>query len=153
MLFRSIKMDSLQQAYEVFSDVSYYYRETIFADNSKIEMGTIDLAAGRYENAEQYFLDIAEKRSDNLGAKAQYFYGLSLFEDGKVTEAISALVRVRTVFSSYDEWLTRSYMLLGDCYVKLNDKQKAEEMYRTVIRKHKNDDFGKEAMDKIRNLK
>lgn len=148
-----IKMDSLQQAYEVFSDVSYYYRETIFADNSKIEMGTIDLAAGRYENAEQYFLDIAEKRSDNLGAKAQYFYGLSLFEDGKVTEAISALVRVRTVFSSYDEWLTRSYMLLGDCYVKLNDKQKAEEMYRTVIRKHKNDDFGKEAMDKIRNLK
>ena len=148
-----VKMDSLQQAYEVFSDVSYYYRETIFADQAKIEMGTIDLAAGRYENSEKSFLEVAEKRDDDLGAKAQYFYALSLYEQDKTTDAISALVRIRTVFSSYDEWLTRSYLLLGDCYVKLNDKRNAEEMYRQVIAKHRSDAYGKEARDKIRKLK
>jgi predicted negative regulator of RcsB-dependent stress response len=59
---------------------------------------------------------------------------------------------VRTVFSNYDEWLTKSYILLGDCYVELNDKRKAEEMYRTVISKHRNDIYGQEAREKLRNL-
>jgi tetratricopeptide (TPR) repeat protein len=148
-----IKTDSLQQAYEVFSDVSYYYRETIFADKSKFESGLIDLAAGRYDNSDSNFLELAEKRNDELGAEAQYYYGLSLYEQGKYTEAISALVRVRTVFSMYDEWLTKSYMTLGDCYVKLGDNRKAEEMYLRVISDHKNDSYGKEARKKVRALK
>ena len=148
-----IKTDSLQQAYEMFSDVSYYYRETIFADKSKFEAGLIDLAAGRYDNSDGNFLELAEKRNDELGAKAQYYYGLSLYEQGKYTEAISALVRVRTVFSLYDEWLTKSYMALGDCYVKLGDNRKAEEMYLRVISDHKNDSYGKEARKKVRDLK
>lgn len=148
-----IKTDSLQQAYEVFSDVSYYYRETIFADKSKFESGLIDLAAGRYDNSDSNFLELAEKRNDELGAKAQYYYGLSLYEQGKYTEAISTLVRVRTVFSNYDEWLTKSYMALGDCYVKLGDNREAEEMYLRVISDHKNDSYGKEAREKVRGLK
>ena len=148
-----ISADSIQQAYQVFDEVSYYYRETIFADKSKIEMGMIDLAAGRFDNSAKYFLEVAEKRSDNLGAQAQYYYGMSLYEQNTVTESISALVRVRTVFSAYDEWLTKAYLLLGDCYVKLNDKRKAEEMYRTVFSKHRNDQYGQEANDKLRKLK
>lgn len=147
-----LKADSLQQAYEVFTDVSYYYRETIFADQSKFEMGLIDIAAGRYENADKNLLQISEKRNDELGAKAQFYSGVSLFDQEKFSDAISALVRVRTVFSTYDEWLTKSYMLLGDCYVELNDKRKAEEMYRVVIGRHKNDAYGKEAREKIGQL-
>jgi TolA-binding protein len=148
-----IKSDSLQQAYEIFTDVSYYYRETIFSDQAKFEMGVIDLAAGRYDNADGNLLEIAEKRNDELGAKAQYYYGLSLYEQDNITESISALVRIRTIFSTYDEWLTKSYLVLGDCYVRLEDKRKAEEMYRIVIGKHKNDKFGQEARERIRQLK
>lgn len=147
-----INADSLQKAYEVFTDVTYYYRESLFADKSKFEMGIIDLAAGRYENSDKYFLEISENRNDELGAKAQYYYGQSLFEQGNITEAISALVRVRTVFSNYDEWLTKSYILLGDCYVELKDNRKAEEMYRSVIAKHRNDIYGQEAREKIKAL-
>jgi predicted negative regulator of RcsB-dependent stress response len=116
-------------------------------------MGLIDLAAERYEIANNHFLEVAEKRTDELGARSQYYFGLSLFEQNKITEAISALVRIKTVYSLYDEWLTRSYILLGDCYVKLNDKRKAEEMYRVVIAKHKTDAFGEEARQKINKLK
>ena len=41
---------------------------------------------------------------------------------------------------------------MGDCYVKLNDKRKAEEMYRVVVTKHKGDELGDEARKKIRGL-
>jgi tetratricopeptide (TPR) repeat protein len=137
----------------MFYDVSHYHPQTVFAQQSKFEMGLIDLSASRYENADELFLEIAEKQNDELGAKAQYHYGLSLFEQDRIPEAISALVRIRTVFSTYDEWLTKSYMALGDCYVKIDDNRKAEEMYRNVIVKHKNDAFGNEAREKIRQLK
>ncbi len=147
-----IAMDNIQMAYEVFDELVMYYRTTLFADRAKFELGLIDLAVERYEKADAYFSDLSSTRTDDIGAKSQYYYGLSLFEQGKITESISALVRVRTVFSSYDEWLARSYILLGDCYVKLGDKRKAEEMYRTVISKHRSDPFGEEARQKLRNL-
>lgn len=148
-----VKTDSLSEAYKMFYDVSQYHKQSVFADKSKFEMGLIDLAAGRYEKSQEHFLSVAEDRTDELGAKSQYHYGLSLFEEGKTTDAISAFVRVRTVFSNYDEWLTKSYMSLGECYIKLNDKRKAEEMFMQVIVKHKSDTFGNEARERIRQLK
>jgi|GEM_PF-280375 len=148
-----IKMEDIQNAYGTFEELVMYHRETIFADRAKIEMGLIDLATGRYENANKNFLEVSVKRTDDLGARAQYYYGISLFEQGRYTEAITALVRVRTIFSQYEPWLSRSYILLGDCYVKLNDKRQAEEMYRVVVQKHKGNELGEEARQKINKLK
>jgi TolA-binding protein len=148
-----IKADDVQKAYGTFEDLAMYHPETLFADKAKFEMGLIDLATERYEIANNHFLEVAEKRTDELGARSQYYYGLSLFEQNKITDAISALVRVRTVYSLYDEWLAKSYLLLGDSYVKLNDKRKAEEMYRAVVAKHKGDEIGEEARQKINKLK
>ena len=148
-----IKIDDVQKAYGTFEELAMYHRETFFADQAKFEMGLIDMATGRYDVADKHFLDVAEKRTDDLGAKSQYYYGLSLFDQGKYSEAISALVRVRTVYSQYEPWLSRSYILLGDCYVKLNDKRQAEEMYRVVVTKHKGNELGEEARQKINKLK
>ena len=141
-----------QKAYEVFDEVAMYYPGSLFADKSKFELALIEMAAGRYTNADSYLSALAEKRTDDLGAKAQYYYGLSLFEQNKFDNAITALVRVRTIFSRYDEWVTRSYLLLGDCYVKLNDKRNAAEMYRAVLVKYSGTPYGDEALQKLRKV-
>jgi len=62
------------------------------------------------------------------------------------------LDRVRTVFSAYDEWLTKSYLKLGECYTKLNQVDKAKEVYRAVIKKQRGNEYGKEAQTKLREL-
>jgi TolA-binding protein len=147
-----IKADNMQKAYGTFEELAMYHREDIFADRAKFEMGVIDMATGGYEIADKHFLEVAEKRTDDLGARSQYHYGLSLFDQGKFSDAISALVRVRTVYSQYEPWLSRSYLLLGDCYVKLNDKRQAEEIYRIVVTKHKGNELGEEARQKISKL-
>jgi len=148
-----LKMEEIQNAYAAFNELAIYHRETLFADKAKFEMGLIDLAASRYNKADAFFLEIAENRTDDLGAKAQFYYGLSLYEQKKYTESISALVRIRTVFSNYNEWLSRSYLLLGDCYLNLNDKRKAEEFYRAVIAGNKGTELEEEARNKINRLK
>ena len=141
------------KAYAALNDVVTDFGSSIFAQKAKFELGLIDLAAKRYDNATQYFQELANNRTDDIGAKAQYYLGETLFEQNKITDAISAFVRVRTIFSAYDEWLTRSFLRLGDCYLKLKDSGQAKEMYRTVISKHRNDEFGKEARAKLRKVK
>ena len=142
----------ISNAYQVFDEIVQYYGETVFADRSKFEIGLIEYSAKRYDNAIVYLRSLADSRTDELGAKAQYYLGMSLFEQGKTNEAVSAFVRVRTVYSAYGEWLSRSTLMLGDCYVKLKDFEKAKQFYRDVIAKHRGDDIGKTAQKKLRDI-
>jgi len=142
----------IQIAYETFDEVVTYYVQTIFAAKAKLELALLEIERKDYTNAGILLRELGENRNDDIGAQAQYFYGVSLFEQGKTTEAISALVRVRSVFSGYDEWYSKSLLKLGDCYVKLNDKNNAKDMYRAVIKRHKNDELGKEANQKLGKL-
>ena len=139
-------------AYDVFDEIIQYYGKTIFADKSKLELGLIDLAKENYTDADLNFKTLAETHSDELGAQAQYYYGVSLFEQEKADSAVIALDRVRIVFSAYDEWLTKSYLKLGECYTKLNQIGKAKEVYRAVISKQRGNAYGKEAQTKLREL-
>jgi TolA-binding protein len=145
--------NSLDDANAVFQQVIQDYSGTVFADKSKLELGIVALDAKKFEEAETYFQDLTQNRTDEIGAQAQYYYGVSLFDQKNYDEAITALVRVNTIFPAYDEWVSRSYLKLGDCYVKRNDKERARELYRNVYSKHKNDDLGIEARTKLRDLR
>ena len=147
-----LQVGQIQEAYKTFNEVIIYHDGTIFADKAKIEIGLLELERRAYESAEKFFKEIGTKRTDDIGAKGQYYYGLTLFEEGKIIDAISAFVRVRSVFSRYDEWYTKSLLKLGDCYMQLGDKKNAREMYRAVLKRHPKDEYGKEAKWKLRRL-
>lgn len=139
-------------AYNTFSKIIKYYDKTLFSAKSKIELGLMELNGGRFPNAEILFGEVAKNRTDDIGAEAQYYLGYVLYEQAKYEEAISALVRVRTVYVSYDEWFIKSLIKLGDCYIKINDKKNAREMFRAVIKRHPNDEYGKEAKSKLNEI-
>lgn len=139
-------------AYGVFQDVVQNYSENIFADKAKFELGLIDLAGNRYANAVFYFANLAESRIDDIGAKAQYYLGVAYNEEDSIQNSIQAFEKVRSIFSAYDEWLTKSYMELGDIYAKQDSLDKAKEYYRAILAKHRGDQFGKEAQTKLRQV-
>ena len=147
-----LNAQKISEAFSTFNQIIYYYDKTIFGAKARIEMGLIELARQSFENAEILFKDLSEKRTDDLGAKAQYYYGLTLFEQNKIDDAISAFVRVESLFADYQEWYLKSLIKLGDCYVKLGDKKKAKSIYKSIYRKHKNDEYGREAKSKYRKL-
>lgn len=147
-----LKTNNIANAYKAYNEIINYHDNSVFSAKSKIELGLLELAGGRFESAEQLFKSQSESKVDDLAAKAQYYLGAVLFEQNKTEEAISALVRVRTVFGMFDEWLTKSLLKLGDCYIKLNDKQKAKEMFRAVLVRHNNDSYATEANNKLNKL-
>jgi len=148
-----LKKNDLPAAYDGFEEITMYYPTNIFADKAKLEMGLIELKKKRYENADKLFLDLVTKRNDDIAAKAQYYSGVSLLEQDKPQNAITAFVRVLNVYQLYDEWVVKSYLRLGDAYLKMNDKNKAKEMYRTVLSTHRGDEYGKEAQQKLRSVR
>ncbi len=140
-------------AADVFSQVMQNYHGTVFAEKSKLELGLIAYDAKQYDVAIPYFQDLSQNRTDEIGAQAQYYYGDILFNQKNYSDAITALVRVGTIFPAYDNWVTKANLKLGDCYVQLKDKRKAEEMYRAVFIKHRGDKYGNEALTKLRRLR
>ena len=147
-----LDMNKFQEGYSVFEEVIFHYPQSVFADQSKLELSLIDIAAKRYSVADGYLSELSEKRTDELGARSQFYLGQSLFDQGRYTEAITSLVRVRTIYSRYEEWLVKSYLLLGDSYVKLDDKRNAAEMYRAVLAKYSGTPYGDEALKKLRKI-
>lgn len=147
-----LNINNQADAYNTFSTIIKYYDKTLFSAKSKIELGIMELNGGRFPNAEILFGEVAKNRTDDIGAEAQYYLGYVLYEQSKYEEAISAFVRVRTVYVSYDEWFIKSLLKLGDCYIKINDKKNAREMFRAVVKRHPNDEYGKEAKSKLNEL-
>lgn len=146
------KNNNQSDAYATFEQIVNYYEGNVFSEKAKIELGMIEMQRNNFDKAAQYFNDVASRRPDDIGAQAQYYSGVVLFNQNKLTDAITALVRVRSVYSSFDEWYTKSLLKLGDCYVKMKDKNQARDMYRAVLSKHPSGDFAQEARKKLRQL-
>lgn len=146
-------MNDAGGAYDLFDETSVYYADNLFGDKSKIELGKLELQNKRYKKAAEVLQKVVSKRNDDLAAEAQYILGLVYTADGKNNDAITSFVRVTNIFSLYDEWVTKSYLRLGELYTKSGDKNKAREMYKNVLAKHPDDEYGKEAQTKLRKLK
>lgn len=148
-----VKKGDRGSAYDIFDEVVIYYDGTIFADKSRLELGKIELAAKRYDNAVKYLQHIVTKRTDELAAEAQYVTGLVYLDQKKNTEAITAFVRVTNLYANFTEWTAKSYLRLGEIYERMKETGKAREIYRNLIQKHRGDEYGIEAEQKLRRLK
>ena len=146
------KENKLADAINSYDQIITYYDGSIFASKSKVELGIIEINRKNYENAINLLKEAAENRLDDIGAQAQYYLGVALFDQEKTTDAITAFVRVRSIYAAYDEWYTKSLLKLGDCYVKLNEKSQAREMYRAVLARHRTGEYAQEANRKLNRL-
>lgn len=147
-----IKLGNINDATSTFEQVANFYISSIYSSKSKVEIGKIELSRNNYDKAQFYLREIAENSLDDLGAEAQYYLGLVFFNQNKIEDAITHFVRTRSVYAAYDEWYTKSLLRLGDCFIKLNDKKQAREMFRAVLIRHSNDAFADEAKKKIKGL-
>lgn len=147
-----IENNDIASAYENLNKIVDKRDGSLFFYKAEIELGILELARMKYESSLYLFTDVSKNRTDDIAAQAMYYTGLNYFEQEKIPEAITELIKVRSMYSSYDEWYSKSLMLLGDCYVKNGDKANASEMYKAVIKRHRRDILGKEAKQKLKEL-
>jgi len=92
---------------------------------------------------------VVELGKSEYGAEARYHIAEILFAQGKLPEAEKAGFEVVNKAGSYDYWITKAYILLGDVYYQEKDLFNAEATLKSVTENAAYADLKKEAQDKL----
>jgi TolA-binding protein len=94
---------------------------------------------------------IAAGKSEFAG-ESQYHIAEILLQQEKLPDAEKAAFEVIKKYGSYELWVTKSYVLLGDVYVKEKDWFNAEATFKSIVENATIDELKKEAQQKLDNV-
>jgi TolA-binding protein len=82
-------------------------------------------------------------------AEARYEIAQCYFVQNKYQDAEKAAFDVINKAGSYEDWITRAYVLLGDVYMKTKDYFNAKATYQSVVENAKIETLRQEAVRKL----
>ncbi len=101
------------------------------------------------EEAIAAFKQVAAINKSAWGAEARYEIANCYFTLNQLSPAEKAALEVIKVTGSYDYWVAKSYILLGDIYLKQKDYFNAKATYQSVANNATIPELKKEAQDKL----
>ena len=84
-----------------------------------------------------------------MAAEARYEIANCWFALNKLSDAEKAAFEVINKSGSYDYWVTKSYILLGDIYFKQKDYFNAKATFQSIVDNSINSEFKTEAQSKL----
>jgi TolA-binding protein len=99
----------------------------LYLGKADYQLGNLDQAAT------ELTATVAAAPSDATGAEAQYTLAEVLFKQQKYEDAIKEAFKVNANYSSYDLWLGRAFLLLGDIYTAQHDYFQARATLNSII--------------------
>ncbi|MCU0358960.1 MAG: tetratricopeptide repeat protein, partial [Cyclobacteriaceae bacterium] len=115
-------------------------------------LGKAAMARGNYEAAKDEFLNILNTARDEFGAEARYRLGEIFFLTKQYEMCYKTLVGIDTDFSAYEEWVGRSFLLLADNFVAMNNNFQAKATLQSLIDKFPLQHIKDAAREKLLNI-
>ncbi len=104
---------------------------------------------GDCTTALQYFRSAAGLTKSAYGAEARYNIAECLFKGNELKDAEKAAFEVVNKSGSYEEWVTKAYLLLGDIYFGEKDYFNAKATYQSIVQNAKIEDLRLQAQQKL----
>jgi len=101
------------------------------------------------ETALQYFRTVAALSKAAYGAEARYQVADCLFQQNQLKDAEKAAFEVINKSGSYELWVTKSYMLLGEVYFREKDYFNAKATFQSVLENAKIEDLRQQAQQRL----
>ena len=105
--------------------------------------------AGQYDVAISSFKNVVSVNKAALAAEARYEIANSWFSLGRMNDAEKAAFEVINKSGSYDWWVTKAYILLGDVYFKQKDYFNAKATFQSIVENSLNAELKAEAQKKL----
>ena len=106
-------------------------------------------SAGQYDVAINNFKSVVAVNKAALAAEARYEIANTWFMTNRLSDAEKAAFEVINKSGSYDWWVTKSYILLGDIYFKQKDYFNAKATFQSIIENSLNAELKAEAQKKL----
>jgi TolA-binding protein len=104
------------------------------------------------ETAITNYRTVASLSKAAYGAEARYEIANCFFSQNKYGDAEKAAFEVIKKAGSYEDWVTRAYILLGDIYYKQKDYFNAKATYKSVVDNAKIESMRQEAERKLKDV-
>ncbi len=104
---------------------------------------------GQCETALTYYRAVAAQNKGAYGAEARYSIASCLFNQKQLKDAEKASFEVINKSGSYEEWVTKAYLLLGDIYLKGKDYFNAKATFQSIIDNAKIEELRRQAQQKL----
>ncbi len=105
--------------------------------------------AGQYDQAINSFKSVVQLNKAALAAEARYEIANCWFLLNKLTESEKAAFETINKSGSYDFWITKAYILLGDIYFKQKDFFNAKATFQSVVDNTVDPELKEEAQVKL----
>ncbi len=100
-------------------------------------------------DAIKYYQQVIILGKSEFSAESSYRIAEILFTQEKLSDAEKAAFETVKKYGSYEFWLTKSYILLGDIYFKQKDFFNAEATYKSIVENSTIELLKKEAQEKL----
>jgi TolA-binding protein len=105
--------------------------------------------SGQHDLAISNFKSVVQYNKAALAAEARYEIANSWFQLNKLTEAEKAAFETINKSGSYDYWITKAYILLGDIYYRQKDYFNAKATFQSVVDNTLDQELKGEAQSKL----
>ncbi len=106
-------------------------------------------ADGQYDQAISNFRSVVQLNKAALGAEARYEIANCWYQLNKLPDAEKAAFETIKLAGSYDFWITKAYILLGDVYYRQKDYFNAKATFQSVVDNTIDADLKSEAQQKL----
>ena len=79
------------------------------------------------------FLHIVNTSADEFGAEANYYVGKILHDQKKYRQSIEVLYEMNKNFPSYQKWVGKSYLLIAENDIELNELFQAKAILQSLV--------------------
>lgn len=149
-------MESYYQT-EKYDSATYYARiilergaVSVDAQNkARLYLGKAAYAMGDQDEAVDHFMTALNSAKDESGSEAQYLLAEILYKKGDYKQSIQTLYDLNEKFSFYEKWLGKSFLLIADNYMALNEAFQAKATLNSLIEKSPLEEIRSEAQKKL----
>ncbi|WP_276486117.1 tetratricopeptide repeat protein [Paraflavitalea pollutisoli] len=106
--------------------------------------------AKEYDQAITAYRTVVSLSKSAYGAEARYEIANSYLAQNRLPEAEKAAFEVINKAGSYEHWVTKAYIVLGDVYFKQQDYFNAKATYQSVVDNAKIEELRSEAVRKLK---
>jgi len=115
--------------------------------------GKAMLARQQYTSAIGFFQETIQLGKDESAAEAQYLIGKSLRAQGQYETSTEELIKVRTEFGSYQEWLYEAFLLIAENYISIDNKFQAKATLQSIVDYSEDESVKNRAKQRLEQLK
>lgn len=128
-------------ALKSYDSTLYYAREVINVGNmvpggvpkAQLYQGKVPYDRADYAKAREEFKKTAVANKDEYGAEAKYWIAMIEFKEKKFKEAEATIFDLSKEYEGNDFWRVRSFILLADVYMGMNEKAQAKATLQSII--------------------